>query len=111
MLTIGKRAVFGADGLAVRGQCLSHTTGWRLRWFAGGAETVLREGTLPECRRAMAAAKGADNVDAARMAVEKWSQGKWRAPGGVLSPTDVYPAVSGDEDSRAKPRRRRKRGR
>ena len=112
MLAIGKQTKFDSGGHAIRGQCLAHTPGWRLRWFEKGVETLLREGTLPECRRAMTACRDAGDAEEALAAVEKWSKGKGRALGSVLAPTDVYPAVSdGHAESRGKARRHRKRGR
>jgi len=110
MLTIGKRTMFDPSGHAIRGQCLPHTPGWRLRWFEKGVETLLREGTLPECRRVMTACRDAGNAAEALAAAEKWPQGKGRSPGSVLAPTDAYPAVpDGDAEPRGKARRKRKR--
>jgi len=107
MLTIGKRTMFDSSGHAARGQCLPHTPGWRLRWFKEGVETVIREGTLPECRRAMAVCRDAGSATEAQAALEKWSKGKGQAPGSVLAPTDVYPAVL---DNDAEPRGKARRG-
>ncbi|MDR1520254.1 MAG: hypothetical protein LBU23_08970, partial [Planctomycetota bacterium] len=89
MLTIGKPAQFGPDGMALRGQCSHESPGWQLCWFDRGTPpTPIWQGAYKTCRRLQASCRDAKTLEEARQT----AQAILTAPArGANQPTDVYP--------------------
>ncbi len=103
MLTIGKPAVFGRDGMAMHGQYAIDSAGWNLRWFVKGRETLLYTGPLSTCRRFQAACRDLTDVDAMRRVIDAHLVGETveMLPLSPM-PTEIYPPVT-DEDGVMRP--------
>jgi hypothetical protein len=88
LLSIGKSAQFGPNGMAIRGQCNPDSPGWQLIWFGEGKEPeTIWQGAYKTCRRLQADCMGAGDIEEARNLLEKLLA----VPAGN-QPTDIFPS-------------------
>ena len=88
MLSIGKPAQFGPNGMAIRGQCNPDSPGWQLIWFGkGGEPEAIWQGAYRTCRRLQAGCLEAGSVEEARNLIEKLLAVPMES-----QPTDIFPS-------------------
>ena len=88
MLSIGKPAQFGPNGMAISGQCNHDSPGWQLIWFGKGRESeAIWQGAYRTCRRLQAGCLEAGGVEEAKNLIEKIL-----AVPAESQPTDIFPS-------------------
>jgi hypothetical protein len=90
MLSIGKPAEFGPNGMAVRGQCNPDSPGWQLIWFEKGRDPeTIWQGAYRTCRRLQAGCLEAGAVEEAKILIDALL-----AVPAESQPTDIFPSPS-----------------
>lgn len=108
MLTISKPTLFGADGLAVRGQGNHDSPGWQLRWFdRQTSAAMIWQGAFKTCRHLQTNCVGANNLDEAKKMVEELLNAESFTQF-ASQPTDLYPTAKDERPTSGSRRRKKK---